>query len=145
MSEAELHVLRARLRGGILNKARRGELRCRLPVGFVYDADGRVVLDPDQQVQESVRLLFQTFRRTGAAHATVKYFRQQGLLFPTRVAAGRAARASWRGGRCHWAAPPVPCTTRGTPAPTSSAGAAGASSPTGARDTNACRASSGTR
>ncbi len=87
MSEAELHVLRARLRGGLLNKARRGELRCRLPVGLVYDG-ARVVLDPDIQVQDSVRLLFQTFARTGAAHATIKYFRLQGLLFPTRVAAG---------------------------------------------------------
>ena len=67
MSEAELHVLGARLRGGILNKARRGELRGHLPVGFVYTADGRVALDPDTQVQESVRLLFQTFLRTGAA------------------------------------------------------------------------------
>ena len=96
MSEAELHVLRARLRGGILNKARRGELRCPLPVGFVHDADGRVVLDPDQQVQESVRLLFQTFARTGAACATVKYFRREGLLFPTRVAAGaRKGELSW--------------------------------------------------
>jgi len=88
MSEAELHVLGARLRGGILNKARRGELRGHLPVGFVYTADGRVALDPDTQVQESVRLLFQTFLRTGAAHATVKYFRAQRLLFPIRLAAG---------------------------------------------------------
>ena len=88
MSEAELHVLRARLRGGILNKARRGELRGHLPVGFVYTPDGRVALEPDTQVQESVRLLFQTFLRTGAAHATVKYFREQRLLFPTRLAAG---------------------------------------------------------
>src|ERR671928_513546 len=46
MSEAELHVLRARLRGGILNKARRGELEMRLPIGFIYDADKRVRLDP---------------------------------------------------------------------------------------------------
>jgi len=88
MSEAELHVLRARLRGGILSKARRGELRCRLPVGLVYDGAGRVVFDPDTQVQESVRLLFATFARTGALHATVKSFRKQGMLFPTRVAAG---------------------------------------------------------
>ena len=96
MSEAELHVLRARLRGGLLNKARRGELRCRLPVGFVYDAGGRVVLDPDTQVQETVRLLFATFARTGAAHATVKHFRTQGLLFPTRVAAGaRNGELTW--------------------------------------------------
>lgn len=49
MSEAELHVLRARLRGGILSKAARGELKTRLPVGFVYSADGHMVLDPDQQ------------------------------------------------------------------------------------------------
>jgi DNA invertase Pin-like site-specific DNA recombinase len=88
MSEAELHVLRARLRGGILNKARRGELRCPLPVGLVYDATGQVVLDPDTQVQETVRLLFDTFARTGSLSATVKSFRQQGVLFPTRVTAG---------------------------------------------------------
>ena len=88
MSEAELHVLRARLRGGLLNKARRGELRCPLPAGMVYDAAGRVVLDPDKQVQETLRLLFETFARTGTLRATVIYFRQQHLLFPTRVAAG---------------------------------------------------------
>jgi DNA invertase Pin-like site-specific DNA recombinase len=96
MSEAELHVLRARLRGGILNKARRGELRCRLPVGLVYDAAGQVVFDPDTQVQETVRLLFATFARTGALHATIKYFRQQGVLFPTRVTAGaRKGELAW--------------------------------------------------
>ena len=88
MSEAELHVLSARLRGGIINKARRGELRCRLPVGLVYDGHGRVVFDPDKQVQESVRLLFDTFRRTGAVHQTVKHFRTQHLLFPTRQSSG---------------------------------------------------------
>jgi len=88
MSEAELHVLRARLHGGLLSKARRGELRCRLPIGFVYDEGGRVLLDPDKEVQESVRLFFQTFERTGAVHATIKYFREQGLLFPTRLTAG---------------------------------------------------------
>lgn len=88
MSEAELHVLRARLRGGLLNKARRGELRCRLPAGFVYDAAEHVVLDPDQQVQDTVRLLFETFARTGTLRKSITYFRQQHLLFPTRVAAG---------------------------------------------------------
>ncbi len=96
MSEAELHVLRSRLRGGLINKARRGELRCRLPVGFVYDSVGRVVFDPDQQVQESVRLFFATFQQTGAAHATIKSFRNQGLLFPTRIAAGpRTGELVW--------------------------------------------------
>src|ERR1700759_3140506 len=61
ISEAELHVLRARLRGGILNKARRGELKAPLPVGLVYDPQNRVVLDPDRQVQEALRLFFSTF------------------------------------------------------------------------------------
>jgi hypothetical protein len=85
MSEAELHVLKARLRGGMLNKARRGDLQFRLPIGFVYDATGRVRLDPDNRVQQSVRQLFRTFRRTGSASATVKAFREQGLRFPHRV------------------------------------------------------------
>jgi len=85
MSEAELHVMRARLRGGLLNKARRGELRSQLPVGFVYDIDARVVLDPDLEVQQAVRLLFQTFLRTGVARQTVKHFRQHELLFPRRM------------------------------------------------------------
>ncbi len=88
MSEAELHVLRARLRGGIVNKARRGELEVPLPVGFVYDAAGQVGLDPDRQVQDTIRTFFQTFRRTGSASATVKAFRDQQLPFPRRARAG---------------------------------------------------------
>lgn len=88
MSEAELHVLRARLRGGILNKARRGELRNGLPAGLIYDPCNCVVLDPDRQVQETVHLFFQTFRRTGSLSATVQHFRRQGLLFPKRPSAG---------------------------------------------------------
>lgn len=88
ISEAELHVLRARLRGGILNKARRGELQTPLPVGMVYDPQGQVVLDPDRQVQDALRALFTTFDRTGSACATVKYCREQGLLFPRRLRRG---------------------------------------------------------
>ena len=88
MSEAELHVLKARLQGGIMNKARRGELQSPLPVGFVYNAENRPVLDPDKQVQESLRVFFETFRRTGSATATVKTFRRQGLLVPRRLKKG---------------------------------------------------------
>jgi DNA invertase Pin-like site-specific DNA recombinase len=88
MSEAELHVLRMRLRGGILNKARRGELKFLLPVGFIYDTEGRIVLDPDKQVQDSIMLLFRTFERTGSAYSVVKYFREKGLKFPKRPRTG---------------------------------------------------------
>ena len=96
MSEAELHMLRARLQGGIANRAKRGELKVRLPVGLVYDPLDRVVLDPDAQVRNSVTLLFETFMRTGSAMATVKAFRATGLKFPRRP---------WSGphkGTLHW-------------------------------------------
>jgi DNA invertase Pin-like site-specific DNA recombinase len=88
MSEAELHVLRARLTGGILNKARRGELIMSLPVGLVYNAEGETGLDPDAQVQQSLRFLFEAFRRSGSALGTVKAFREEGLLFPQRMLSG---------------------------------------------------------
>jgi DNA invertase Pin-like site-specific DNA recombinase len=88
MSEAELHVLYARLRGGILTKASRGELKTPLPVGLCYTEQGRVVLDPDQQVQQALRLFFETFARTGSACRTVRAFAAQGLLFPRRVRRG---------------------------------------------------------
>src|SRR6516164_2125972 len=88
MSEAELHLLRARLRGGMINKARRGELEIRLPIGFVYDAEKNVRLDPDISIQESVRQLFRTFHRTGSALATVKAFQDQRLKFPRRIYRG---------------------------------------------------------
>ncbi len=96
MSEAELHVLKARLRGGILSRARRGELKQMLPIGFVYDSDDRVVLDPDAQVQAAVRLLFATFQRTGSCLAVAKAFQEQGLVFPRRVRSGP------RKGQLHW-------------------------------------------
>jgi DNA invertase Pin-like site-specific DNA recombinase len=97
LSEAELHYLRARMRGGALSKARRGELKMPLPVGFVYDERDRVVLDPDQQVRQSLRCFFETFRRTGSATATVKAFRREGLLIPRRIGRG------FRKGELHFA------------------------------------------
>lgn len=97
MSEAELHILKARLRGGVLSKARRGELKTPLPVGLVYGPNDQVLLDPDRQVQEAVGLLFETFRRTGSASATVRAFREQNLLFPVRVRSGpRKGELRWR-------------------------------------------------
>ena len=88
MSEAELHVLRARLRGGILNQARRGALKMPLPVGLMYDPTDKVVLDPDRQVRQSIVHLFESFARSGSASATVKHFREQGLRFPRRPRSG---------------------------------------------------------
>jgi DNA invertase Pin-like site-specific DNA recombinase len=84
MSEAELHVLKARLRGGILNKVRRGEYRCPLPTGLAYDEAGNVVLDPDAQIRETITYFFDTFSRVGSACQTVKVFRKEGVGFPSR-------------------------------------------------------------
>jgi DNA invertase Pin-like site-specific DNA recombinase len=88
MSEAELHWLRNRLLGGKLEKARQGKLRFRLPTGLVYDATGQVVLDPDEQVREAVRLVFDLFDERGAALAVVKHFASHQLSFPTRLWGG---------------------------------------------------------
>jgi DNA invertase Pin-like site-specific DNA recombinase len=96
MSEAELHFIRARLIGGQLSKARRGELRMSLPVGLVYDPAGRVVLDPDTGVQQAVRQVLTLCARTGSARATVQQFNADGLLFPVRVHTGaRKGELAW--------------------------------------------------
>jgi DNA invertase Pin-like site-specific DNA recombinase len=88
MSEAEIYVMKARLHGGILSKALRGELQVTLPTGLVYDTQKKVQLDPDKQVQEALSFLFTTFDRTGSATATMKAFRKNELLFPRRVHKG---------------------------------------------------------
>ncbi len=88
MSEAELHILKSRLRGGVLGKARRGELMVPLPIGLVYNDLGQVILDPDQQIQATIRLLFKTFRQQGSARAAVKYFAKNQIKFPRRYRRG---------------------------------------------------------
>ena len=88
LSEVESHVLRSRMRGGILNKARRAELAIPLPVGFLYDEKQSVILDPDQQVQESVRHLFAVFQRTGSLMGTVREFEEKNWSFPVRARQG---------------------------------------------------------
>jgi len=97
MSEAELHFLKARMRGGMINKARRGELEMRPPIGLVYRDDGVLILDPDAEVQAAMRLIFETFDRTGSAMQTAKLFREQGLRFPRRI------RKGLNKGELHWA------------------------------------------
>ena len=88
ISEAELHVIKSRMRGGILNKAKRGELKMPMPVGLVYDQLDRVILDPDRQVQNSIHHVFQAYQHTASAISVVKLFREQGLLFPRRLRSG---------------------------------------------------------
>src|SRR5260221_3169995 len=93
MSEAELHVLRARLNGGIRNKAARGELRRGLPVGFVWgDTDGEVRFHPDEAVVTAIRNVFASFAETGSARRVWLWFRSEGLSFPLQMHQGAEIR-----------------------------------------------------
>jgi DNA invertase Pin-like site-specific DNA recombinase len=96
MAQAELHLLRGRLLGGKLNKARKGELRFPLPVGLCYDEEGQIVLDPDEEVRGAVELIFRLFRETGSAFAVMQQFAKSNLRFPKRSYGG-----AW-GGKLIW-------------------------------------------
>jgi DNA invertase Pin-like site-specific DNA recombinase len=88
MSEIELHFLLGRMHGAKVAAAHRGELRHPLPVGYVYDEDGQIIKDPDEQVRRAVEDLFAEFARTGSALKTVRAFHETGRLFPQRAWAG---------------------------------------------------------
>lgn len=86
MSEAELHILRARLDGGIRNKAARGELRRGLPTGLVWgEADGEVRLHPDEAVVNALRTVFERFTELGSARRVWLWFRAENLSFPLQM------------------------------------------------------------
>jgi DNA invertase Pin-like site-specific DNA recombinase len=93
MSEAELHILRARLLGGIRNKAARGELRRGLPVGFVWgEAEGEVRLHPDEAVTAAIHTVFTRFAELGSARRVWLWFRSEGLSFPLQTHYGAEIR-----------------------------------------------------
>jgi DNA invertase Pin-like site-specific DNA recombinase len=83
MSEAELHTLRSRLEGGIRNKAERGELRRGLPVGLVWgEADGEVLLDPDEAIRGAIAVIFERFGELGSARQVWLWLRRERVQFP---------------------------------------------------------------
>src|SRR5947209_15653440 len=83
LAESELHVLRARLEGGIKNKAARGELRRGLPVGLIWgEADGEILLHPDEAVTGVIRAVFERFTECGSARGVWLWLREQGLKWP---------------------------------------------------------------
>ena len=92
MSQAELHLIRARLYGAKLNKAKRGELRFPIPVGYIYDDQGSIIFDQDAQVCHTIQLLFSVFKEKQTAYAVVQYFGSNKILFPKRAYGGR-----WKG------------------------------------------------
>jgi DNA invertase Pin-like site-specific DNA recombinase len=97
MSEAELHIIRARLDGGIRNKAARGELRRGLPVGLVWgEQDGEVLFHPDEAVTSAIRAVFERFAEFGSARRVWLWFRSEGLSFPLQTTpAGMPGPIRW--------------------------------------------------
>ena len=93
ISELELHTIRSRLRAGLLNKAQRGELELRLPVGLVRDEQGVVHKNPNQEVQDRIKLVFETFLKVKAASQVVCAFNAQALLIPRQ---NRFGDITWR-------------------------------------------------
>jgi DNA invertase Pin-like site-specific DNA recombinase len=84
-ADAERYWMRLRLHGGMLSKARRGELVFNAPTGYVWGDDGRLRLDPDEKVQRAIKLIFERFRIQGSARAVVRYFGGHGLQMPMRL------------------------------------------------------------
>jgi len=93
MSEAELHQLKIRLQAGEYQKAERGELHLSLPVGLERLRDGTVALNPDEEVQARLRLVFQKFEALGSARAVLRYLQRESLPLPTRPLQGPAPQA----------------------------------------------------
>jgi DNA invertase Pin-like site-specific DNA recombinase len=97
MNEAELHVLKQRMYQGKLNKARRGELLGTPPIGYVRAVSGEWVIDPDEQVQAVVRLLFDQFDREATLHGLLRYLVHHQIRIPVRVAGGpNKGQLEWR-------------------------------------------------
>ena len=92
MSEAELHLIRARLDGGLRSKAERGELRMHLAVGFDRDEDGRIVLSADEQVRRAIERVFELWRRLGTARQIVGELIADGQKLPRRRTGERRVR-----------------------------------------------------
>lgn len=88
MSQAELHFIRARLQGGKRNKAKKGELRFPLPVGYCYGDENQVVLDPNEELRAVIALVFDLFKKEGSAYAVSHKFNGQSLKFPKRSYGG---------------------------------------------------------
>ena len=99
ISEFGLSGIRARLLGGLWNKARRGELKIPLPIGLVHDEQDRITLDPDREIVSAVRKVFAAFRDRGSAMQVTKWFRQQDLLLPHRARNGPSR------GQLRWSCP----------------------------------------
>ena len=94
MSEVELHLIQSRLHGGLWEAARRGELRTHLPVGFVYDHEGRIAITPDEAIRQAIALIFSKFAELGSARQVAAYLVSEQLPLPHQNL--KEGRITWR-------------------------------------------------
>ena len=96
MSVVELKVLKMRMQDGKEEKARRGELKIRLPPGYVYDPFDKVVKDPDERVQQAISSIFQKFRELWSARQTFKWFHDNDISLPVNIWGGSNTKLQWK-------------------------------------------------
>jgi DNA invertase Pin-like site-specific DNA recombinase len=97
MSEAELHILMERMYQGKLNKARRGELLGAPPIGYIRLPSGEWMIDPDEQVRDTVRLIFDEFDRQATLQGLLRYLVSHQILIPVRPNSGaNRGNLEWR-------------------------------------------------
>jgi DNA invertase Pin-like site-specific DNA recombinase len=92
MSEAELHMIKSRMLQGLYHKAQKGELKFKLPVGYQFDHDGKIIKSLDEQVTHIIDLTFKKFFDIGSANGVLKYFLEEGLLFPRQATFDKKVR-----------------------------------------------------
>jgi DNA invertase Pin-like site-specific DNA recombinase len=143
LAEAELHLIRARLDGGLRNKAKRGELELNLPVGLDREEGGRIALSADEQVRHAIGGVFELWRRLGSARQVVITLREEGQLLPRRTVGQQRVRWAQRAtGRCTTSSPTRRMRARScSGAPRSASSSTGTGACASAR--SSCRSGSG--
>ena len=96
MSVVELKVLKMRMQDGKEEKARRGELKMRLPPGYVYDPFDKVVKDPDERVRKAILSIFQKFREVWSVRQTFKWFHENDVSLPANIWGGSSTKLQWK-------------------------------------------------
>lgn len=96
MSEFELSLIRKRLVDAAVAKARRGELRIGVPVGYIWSRDDGLMMDPDRRIQDAIRTVFRLFERLGSATQVLLHMRRNGLLFPRPAESKSVSKLAWR-------------------------------------------------
>jgi len=92
MSEAELHMIKSRMLEGLYHKAQKGELRFKLPIGYQFDEDGKIIKCPDEQITHVIDLTFKKFFEIGSVHGVLRYFLEEGLLLPRKATFDKKTR-----------------------------------------------------